>query len=185
MTTTTRTPAIDRDRRRACRLAHAFGAATAGSLGLLLMMAGLFRAEQVPLLVLFAVGPILAVAGGLAADLAVRPQSVRLGDGWLATSRPGRQQRILTGQLTGLSANPRVAGSLVLRDAAGNRADLDVRCLVRSPLIWQRVYRDVSRAVRSGSLRLSRGDDRFWQALVREAAEADDRTLTALDFDPS
>jgi len=185
MSTATRTPAIDRDRQRACRLAHAFGAATGGSLGLLLMMAGLFRAGPVPLPVLFVAGPILAVAGGLAADLAVRPQSVRLGDGWLATSRLGRQQRILTSQLTGLSGNPRVAGSLVLRDAAGNRADLDVRCLVRNPLIWQRVHRDVSHAVRAGSLRLTRDDDLFWQALVHEAAEADNRTLTALDFDPS
>jgi hypothetical protein len=183
MTTSTQTPVIDHDRQRACRLAHAFGAATAASLALLLMMAGLFRARLMPLPVLLVVAAVLAVAGGLAADLMARPQSVRLGDGWLAVSRLGRWQRVLTSHLVGLSANPHVAGSLVLRDAAGNRAEIDVRCLVRNPLIWQRLHRDVNHARRTGSLRLTGADHLFWQALIREAAEADNRTLTALDFD--
>jgi hypothetical protein len=176
---------IDRDRRRACRMAHAFGAAIAGGLALLLAAVSQLRTHPAPLPVLLAAGAIVAVAAGLAADLTARPARVRLDGGWLVVSRLGRRQRVHTGYLVSLSPNPRAAGSVVLADEAGNRAELDIRCLVRNPLIWQHVSRDVSHARRSGALKLTEPDLLFWQNVAREVAESDRRALAALDFDPS
>src|SRR5215831_2455094 len=107
--TTARLPAgpiTDRDRGRACRQAHVFGAATVTAVALLLFVATRFRAQPVPVPVLIAVGSVLALAAGLAADLAARPPRVLLRGDWLAVSRLGRWQRVDTGRLTGLSANP-------------------------------------------------------------------------------
>jgi len=184
MTSPPASPVIDRDRRRACRMAHAFGAAIAGGLALLFATVDQFHTHPVPLPVLLAAGPAVAVAGGLAADLAARPARVRLDGGWLIVSRLGRARRVHTGYLVSLSANPHVAGSVILADEADNQAEIDVRCLVRNPLIWQRVSRGVTDARRSGALKLTEPDLQFWQNVVREVAEADQRALAVLDFDP-
>ena len=101
---------------------------------------------------------------------------------WLTVSRLGRGQRVNTGRLTGLSANPRVASSVVLTDGDGNRAEIDARVLVRNPLIWQQVNRGVSDAVRRGALELAEADSLLWQSVGREVAEADRRALTSIDF---
>jgi len=178
-------PVIDRDRRRACRMAHAFGAAIAGGLALLLSAASQFHTHPIPLPVLLAASAAVAVAGGLAADLAARPARVRLDGGWLVVSRLGRGRRVHTDYLVSLSPSPHAAGSVVLADEAGNRAEIDIRCLARNPLIWQRVSRGVSHARRSGSLKLTEPDLLFWQGVAREVAEADQRALAALDFDPA
>jgi len=94
------TPITDRDRQRACRLAHVFGAATASGVALLVLIMTQFRSEPVPLPVLFGAGSALALAVGLAADLTVRPPRVVLGGGWLTVSRLGRGQRVHTDRLT-------------------------------------------------------------------------------------
>jgi hypothetical protein len=183
--TTTRLPAnpiTDRDRHRACRLAHVFGAATATGVALLVLIVTQFRTEPVPLPVLIGAGSVLALAVGVTADLTARPPRVVLGGGWLTVSRLGRGQRVHTGRLTGMSGNPRVAGSVVLVDEDGNRAEVDVRVLVRNPLIWQRVYQGVTRARRRGALPLAEADARMWESVIRAVAEADRRELTSLDF---
>jgi hypothetical protein len=172
----------DRDRRRACRMAHAFGAAAASGVALLLFIATRFRVQPVPVPVLLAVGSVLALAAGLAADLIARPPRVMLGEDWLAVSRLGQWQWVDPGRLARLSANPRVASSVVLVDEDGNRADLDVRVLVRNPLIWQRVRQEVSRARRRGALELAEADSLLWETVSREVAEADRRALTSIDF---
>jgi hypothetical protein len=178
-------PIVDQDWRRACRMAHAFGAAAAGAVVLLLVLASQFRTAPVPFPVLLAAGLVFAAVGGLAADLVVRPARVRLDGGWLAVSRLGHGHRVHLDHLVGLSPNPHVAGSVVLFDAAGNLAEIDVRCLLRNPVIWQRIDRAVSGARRSGALELARLEAAFWQGIVREVAEAERRLLTALDFGPS
>jgi hypothetical protein len=186
--TTTHAPAhpvTDRDRQRACRMAHAFGAAITGGVALLLVTAAQFRTHPVPLPVLLAAGSAVAIAVGLAADLMARPARVSLDDGWLAVSRLGRTDRVHTGHLAGLAPNPHAAGSVVLTDRAGNRAEIEVRCLVRNPLIWQHLDRGVDRARRSGALELAEPERLFWQSVTREVTEADRRALTVLDFDPS
>ena len=81
-------PITDRDRRRACRQAHVFGAAAVTAVALLLFVVTRFRAHPVP--VLIAVGSVLALATGLAADLTARPPRVLLRGDWLASSRLGR-----------------------------------------------------------------------------------------------
>lgn len=178
-------PVIDRDWRRASRMAHAFGAAAAGAVALLLVTVGQVRSQPVPLPVLAAAGSVFALAGGLAADFMVRQARVRLDGGWLAISRLGHSRRVQTDQLVGLSPNPHAAGSVVLVDEAGNQAEIDVRCLVRNPLIWQRIYRAVGHACRSGALELTEPESAFWQSVAREVAEADQHLLTSLDFAPS
>jgi hypothetical protein len=176
-------PVADRDRRRACRMAHAFGIAIAGAVALLLVTASQFRTHPVPLPVLLAVGAAAAVAGGLAADLAARPARIRLDGGWLVVSRLGRAHQVHTGYLVRLSPHPHAAGSIVLADEAGGQAEIDVRCLVRNPLIWQQVSRGVDHARRGGALTLTEPDLLFWQDVAREVAEAQQRALAVLDFE--
>jgi hypothetical protein len=176
------TPITDRDRQRACRLAHAFGAAAATGVGLLLFIVTRFRTEQVPLPALIGAGTALALAAGLAADLTARPAHVVLGGGWLTVSRLGRRQRVQTGRLAGWSGNPRVAGCVVLVDEDGYRAEVDVRVLVRNPLIWQQICQGVRHARQRGSLELAGPDARLWESVSREVAEADRRALTSIDF---
>ncbi len=178
------TSITDRDRRRACRMAHTFGVAAAAGVGLLLLTVTRFRSQPVPVPALIGVGSALALAAGLAADLTARPPRVVLGEGWLAVSRLGHRQRVHTGRLAGLSANPRVAGSMVLVDEDGNQAEIDVRVLVRNPLIWQEVCQGVSRARRRGALELAGADALLWASVSREVAEADRRALTSIDFQP-
>jgi hypothetical protein len=178
-------PVTDQDRRRACRMAHAFGAAITGGLALLLAAVSQLRTHPAPLPVLLAAGAAVALAAGLAADLAARPPRVRLDDGWLVVSRLGRRHQVHTGYLVSLSPNPHAAGCVVLADEAGNGAEIDVRALVRNPLIWQRVSRGVNEARRSGALKLAGPDLEFWHGVVREVAEADQRALALLDFEPS
>jgi hypothetical protein len=178
-------PVIDRDRRRASRTAHAFGAAIAFVMALLLSAVSQFPAHPLPLPALLAAGAAIAVPAGVVADLAARPARVWLDAGWLVVCRLGRTSRVHTGYLVSLAPNPHAAGSVVLADEAGNRAEIDVRCLVRNPLIWQRVSRGVNDAHRSGALKLTGPDLQLWHSVVREVAEADQRALAVLDFEPS
>jgi hypothetical protein len=183
--TSTHTPTsliTDRDRPRACRMAHTFGVAVAAGVGLLLLSVTRFRTESIPVPVLAIVGSAVALATGLAADLTARPPRVVLGGDWLAVSRRGRWQRVHTGRLAGLSANPRVASSVVLADEDGNQAEIDVRVLVRNPLIWQQVRQGVSRARHRGSLELAGDDSLLWDSVSREVADADRRALVSLDY---
>jgi hypothetical protein len=183
--TTTRPPSgpiTDRDRQRACRLAHVFGAAAVTGVALLLFIVTQFRSQPVPVPVLIAVGSVLALATGLGADLVARPHRVLLGGDWLAVSRLGRWQRVDTGRLTGLSANPRVAGSVVLADEHGNQAEIDIRVLVRNPLIWQQVCQGIRHARYRGSLYLPEEDSLLLDSVSRAVAEADRQALTSIDF---
>lgn len=176
-------PVVDQDWRRASRMAHAFGVAAAGAFGLLLVIASQFRTHPVPPAVL-AVGSVLAVAWGLAADLMTRPARVRLDGGWLAVSRLGRGRQVSLDHLVRLSPNPHAAGSVVLVDETGNQAEIDVRCLVRNPLIWQGLDRAVSHARRSGALELAQPESAFWRSVAGQVAQAQQRLLTPLDFEP-
>ena len=173
-------PISDRDRQRACRQAHLFGAAAVTGVALLLFVATRFGLRPLPALI--AVGSVLALAVGLAADLAARPPRVLLRGDWLTVSRLGRWQRVDTGRLAGLSANPRVADTFVLADEHGNQAEVDVRVLVRNPLIWQQVCQGVSRARHRGSLYLPEEDSLRWDSVNRAVAEADRQALISIDF---
>jgi hypothetical protein len=173
-------PITDRDRRRACRQAHVFGAAAVTAVALLLFLVTRFRALPVPALI--AAGSVLALAAGLAADLTARPPHVLLRGDWLAVSRLGRWQQVDTERLTTLSANPRVAGSVMLTDGHGNQAEIDVRVLVRNPLIWQQVRHGVSHARQRGSMYLPEEDALLWDSVSAMVAEADRQVLSGIDF---
>jgi hypothetical protein len=70
----------------------------------------------------------------------------------------------------------------VLTDEHGNQAEIDVRILVRNPLIWQQVCQGVSRARHRGSLYLPEEDSLMWDRVGREVAEADRQALASIDF---
>jgi len=179
------TAITDRDRRRACRLAHVFGAATAAAFGSLLAATAMVRTQPLAPGVLLAAGLAIAAPAGLLADLVVRPPLVLIEDGWLTVSMLGRRRRVDLRRLAVLSACQRVAGAVMLADEHGNQATIDVRCLARNPLIWQQVATGVSRSQERGSLVLAGPQARFWAGVAREVAAADRRVLAALDFDPA
>jgi len=103
----------------------------------------------------------------------------------LAITRFGRCRRVRTDRLVGLSENPRVAGRMVLADEDGNSAEIDVRCLVRNPLIWQRIASGVRRSRGRGTLVLAEADACFLACVTRDMDQAQQQALAALDFEPS
>jgi hypothetical protein len=70
----------------------------------------------------------------------------------------------------------------VLTDGHDNRAEIDVRVLVRNPLIWQQVCHGVSQARQRGLLYLPEEDALLWDSVSRMVAEADRQALTSIDF---
>jgi hypothetical protein len=174
----------DTDRRRACRLAHLFGALTAVTLTALLAAPFAFRSHPLPLAILLAVGPVLVLTAGVVADLAIRPAQVRLAGSVLTVTRFGHSQAVHVGRLTGLSAVPGAAGVVCLSDDRGGEIRVDVRCLARNPLIWERVDAGIRQSCQRGSLALDEDGSLLWDDLAGEVDRTQRRLLAALDFDP-
>jgi hypothetical protein len=175
----------DRDRGRACRLAHVFGASVAAALALLLVTMTAFRNHPVPLAAVLPAGLVTVLLTGLLSDLAMRPARVVIRGTWLSVARLGRQRQLELARLTQVRADPRAAGSLVLTDDTARRAVIDVRCLARNPLMWERVRQAIARSHERGSLQPGEPTARLLDQVAREAARADLRVLAALDFQPA
>ncbi len=174
----------DIDRRRACRIAHLFGAVTAVTLAALLAAPSAFRSHPLPLAVLLAVGPAVVLTAGAVADLMARPAQVRLTGPLLTVTRFGRSQAVHLGQLAALSAVPGAAGVVRLSDVRGGEIRLDVRCLARNPLIWERVDVGIRQSGRRGSLALDDEGALLWDDITGEVDRTQRRMLAALDFEP-
>jgi hypothetical protein len=176
-------PLTDRDRRRACLLTHIFGASVAAVATMLAAGLAAFQSNPFPVPAWLAAAALAGLLVGVAADLVVRPPRVEADGAWLAVTRLGRRHRVRLDRLVSLSGNPRAAGVLVLADAAGNRAQVDVRCLLRNPLIWHHIETAVNGSRRRGRLMLPRPQSRYWDQVCRQVSEAHRRALTALEFD--
>jgi hypothetical protein len=174
----------DTDRRRACRVAHLFGAVTALALAALLAAPLAFRSHPLPLAALLVLGPAAVLTAGSVADLMVRPARVKLAGPLLTVTRFGRSQAVHVGRLASLSAVPNAAGVVRLSDDRGGRIRIDVRCLARNPLIWERVDAGIRDSARRGSLTLDLEEQLLWDDVTSEVERAQQRILAALDFQP-
>lgn len=174
----------DTDRHRACRVAHLFGGVTAVTLALLLAMPFAFHSHPLPLAVLLAVGSVVVLAAGAVADLMVRPAQVRLAGPLLTVTRFGRRRAVDVGRLASLAAVPGTAGVVRVSDDRGGEILIDVRCLARNPLIWERVYAGIRQSRRQGSLALAEEESLLWDDITAEVDRTQRRMLAALDFEP-
>ncbi|MFD9006834.1 hypothetical protein ACFV0T_38855 [Streptomyces sp. NPDC059582] len=106
--------------------------------------------------------------------LVLLPQRVTAGSGWLAVRGPVRGHVIRTDALTDIRQYPGVSAHLVLRDAYGQRLELDPRVLVANPLLWHDLDTGVRRSRERGTLREGS------EVLARLGREIDDATARAV-----
>ncbi|MFF3884300.1 hypothetical protein [Streptomyces sp. NPDC001914] len=101
------------------------------------------------------------------------PARVTAGAGWLAVRGPWRRRMVRTDALTAVRRYGDVSAHLVLRDAYGNRLELDPRVLAANPLIWHELDTGARRSVERGTL-LQGADlmDRLGQSIDEETVRA-------------
>ncbi|MET8452708.1 hypothetical protein [Streptomyces sp. NPDC005209] len=80
------------------------------------------------------------------------PARVSAGEGWLASRRLLRTRRVRTDVLMSVRCLDGVSRRLVLRDAFGDRVELDPQVLVNNPGLWFRLDEDARRASEAGFL---------------------------------
>ncbi|MFF4253450.1 hypothetical protein ACFY1L_19805 [Streptomyces sp. NPDC001663] len=102
------------------------------------------------------------------------PPRVTAGPGWLAVSGPLRRRVVRTDALVCVRQFSGASSHLVLRDAEGNRLELDPRVLVADPLLWHELDTGVRRSVERSTLR--QGTD----VLSRLGHRIDDETARAV-----
>ncbi|QLJ01603.1 hypothetical protein HZZ00_11585 [Streptomyces sp. NEAU-sy36] len=114
--------------------------------------------------------------GALAAllGLVLHPARITAGDGWLAGRRLLRTRRIRTDLLTVVHPVDGVTQRLMLRDALGNRMEIDPEVLIRNPGLWYRLAEGARQAEASGTLRCGT------TALHRLARRVDRETALAV-----
>ncbi|MCS0600649.1 hypothetical protein NX794_05300 [Streptomyces sp. LP11] len=84
--------------------------------------------------------------------LVLFPARVSAGPGWLATRRLLRTRRVRTDLLTAVRPEEGVTQRLILRDALGNRIEIDPEVLVRNPGLWYRLAEGARAAEAAGTL---------------------------------
>jgi hypothetical protein len=114
----------------------------------------------------------------------IRPAQVRLAGSLLTVTRFGRSQAVHVSRLTRLSAVPGAAGVIRLCDVRGGDIQIDVRCLARNPLIWERVDAGIRQSSQQGSLALDEEGSLLWDDISEEVDRTQRRILAALDFGP-
>lgn len=80
------------------------------------------------------------------------PARVSAGEGWLASRRLLRPRRVRTDLLVSVRCLDGVSQRLVLRDAFGERVEVDPRILVDNPDLWHRLHEDANRSLARGTL---------------------------------
>lgn len=110
-------------------------------------------------LVDFAGGTLDALRSGMWSGLALVlfavlfPPRVTAGHHWLAVRGLLGERRVSTDLLTHVSRRGGVAQRIVLRDALGNRVELDPKVLAGSPMLWHELDTGARRARERGLLR--------------------------------
>jgi hypothetical protein len=129
------------------------------------------------LLVDWAAGSLTWWRGGLWTGVALLlllvlfPVRVSAGAGWLATRRLLRTRRVRTDLLTAVRPLGGIAQRLVLRDALGNRVEVDPETLVRTPGLWYLLDEGARRSEAAGTLLCGTAAlHRLARRLDREAA---------------
>ncbi|MFF4507749.1 hypothetical protein [Streptomyces sp. NPDC001401] len=100
------------------------------------------------------------------------PDRVRAGQGWLTSRRLLRTRRIRTDLLVSVRCLDGITQRLVLRDAFGERVELDPRVLVHNPDLWHRLHEDARKSLALGTLLCgTTALDRVSERVERETAE--------------
>ncbi|MFF7970774.1 hypothetical protein [Streptomyces sp. NPDC007905] len=81
------------------------------------------------------------------------PHRVTAGPGWIAVCTPWRRHVVRTDALVAVRQYEGPSGGLVLRDAHGDRLELDPRVLAASPLLWHELETGTHRSLERGTLR--------------------------------
>ncbi|MFJ3307870.1 hypothetical protein ACIPSA_33250 [Streptomyces sp. NPDC086549] len=84
--------------------------------------------------------------------LVLFPARVSAGEGWLACRRPLRTRRVRTDVLVSVRCLDGVSRRLLLRDAFGDRVEIDPQVLVNNPDLWFRLAEDARRSAAAGTL---------------------------------
>jgi hypothetical protein len=84
--------------------------------------------------------------------LVLFPVRVSAGPGWLATRRLLRTRRVRTDMLTAVRPVDGVTQRLVLRDALGNRVEIDPEVLIGNPVLWYHLAEGARGSEASGTL---------------------------------
>ncbi|MFE5892845.1 hypothetical protein ACFQ6E_28450 [Streptomyces sp. NPDC056462] len=80
------------------------------------------------------------------------PARVSAGQGWLASRRLLHPRRVRTDLLVSVRCLDGVSQRLVLRDAFGERVEVDPRVLVDNPDLWHRLHEDAHTSLARGTL---------------------------------
>ncbi|MEU0968715.1 hypothetical protein ABZ357_26095 [Streptomyces sp. NPDC005917] len=80
------------------------------------------------------------------------PARVRAGDGWLTSRRLLRTRRVRTDLLVSVRCLDGISSRLLLRDACGDRLEIDPQVLVDNPALWRRVDEGARKAAAAGTL---------------------------------
>ncbi|MFD6025247.1 hypothetical protein [Streptomyces griseoluteus] len=84
--------------------------------------------------------------------LVLHPARVSAGDSWLASRRLLRERRVRTDRLVSVRCLDGVSQRILLRDAFGDRVEIDPDVLVRNPGLWYRLEAAASRSASAGLL---------------------------------
>ncbi|MGW3121910.1 hypothetical protein ACWDBW_33030 [Streptomyces sp. NPDC001107] len=100
------------------------------------------------------------------------PDRIRAGEGWLTSRRLLRTRKVRTDLLVSVRSLDGVTQRLVLRDAFGERVELDPAVLVHNPDLWHRLHEDARKSPALSTLLCgSTALDRVSQRVERETAE--------------
>lgn len=80
------------------------------------------------------------------------PPRVSAGEGWIGARSLLRSRRVRTDLLVSVRCLEGVSQRLLLRDAFGERMEIDPRVLIDNPELWYRLVEDARRAEASGFL---------------------------------
>ncbi|MET7478807.1 hypothetical protein ABZT17_31210 [Streptomyces sp. NPDC005648] len=111
--------------------------------------------------------------------LALCPDRIRAGEGWLTSRRLLRTRRVRTDLLVSVRCLEGITQRLVFRDVFGERVELDPRVLVDNPDLWHRLHQDARRSLALGTLlcgatALQRIADRVERETARTVFEVSD-----------
>jgi hypothetical protein len=84
--------------------------------------------------------------------LVLCPDRVLAGEGWLSSRRLLRTRRVRTDRLVSVRCLDGITQRLVLKDAHGERVELDPRVFVHNPDLWHRLHEDALTSLAHGSL---------------------------------
>ncbi|MER5489882.1 hypothetical protein [Streptomyces sp. NPDC002490] len=103
----------------------------------------------------------------------LHPSRVTAGPGWLAVRGLWRTRRVATDLLVSVRHGDGLQPRLVLRDALGNRLEVDPKVLSDNPLIWHRLDTGARHARANGLLRTGttvlQGMGKQWDATEARA----------------